>query len=74
LRNIIHLCGSSFLRIRIGIGHPQKKDVIDYVLSKPTVEESIDITLALGASVEAVEDMMNLGVAKAMDILHSNPV
>ena len=48
--------------------------MIDYVLSKPTVEESIDITLALGASVEAVEDMMNLGVAKAMDILHSNPV
>jgi len=74
LRNIIHLCGSSFLRIRIGIGHPQKKDVIDYVLSKPTVEELIGIKLALGASVEAVEDMMNLGVAKAIDILHSNPV
>ena len=73
-RNIIHLCGSSFLRIRIGIGHPQKKDVIDYVLSKPTVEELIGIKLALGASVEAVEDMMNLGVAKAIDILHSNPV
>ncbi len=74
LRNIIHLCGSSFLRIRIGIGHPQKKDVIDYVLSKPTVEELIGIKLALDASVEAVEDMMNLGVVKAMDILHSNPV
>ena len=48
--------------------------MIGYVLSKPTVEELIGIKLALDASVKAVEDMMNLGVAKAMDILHSNPV
>ena len=74
LRNIIYLCGSEFLRIRIGIGHPQTKDVINYVLSKPSAEELIDIEFALNTSVEAVGDMMNLGVAKAMDILHSNHV
>ena len=74
LRNIIHLCGSAFLRIRIGIGHPQTKDVIDYVLSKPSREELMDIECALGTSVEAVGDMMNLGVAKAIDTLHSNQV
>ena len=74
LRNIIHLCGSAFLRIRIGIGHPQTKDVIDYVLSKPSTEELISIKFALDTSVEAVGDMMNLGVAKAMDTLHSNQV
>ena len=72
LRNIIHLCGSAFLRIRIGIGHPQTKDVINYVLSKPSTEELFDIEFALKTSVEAVGDMMNLGVAKAMDALHSS--
>ena len=74
LRNIIHLCGSAFLRIRIGIGHPQTKNVINYVLSKPNAEELIGIESALDASVKAAEDMMNLGVAKAIDILHSNRV
>ena len=72
LRNIIHLCGSEFLRIRIGIGHPQTKDVINYVLSEPSIEELFDIEFALKTSVEAVGDMMNLGVAKAMDALHSS--
>ena len=74
LRNIIHLCGSRFLRIRIGIGHPQKKDVTDYVLSKPSIEELIGIESALVASVKAIGDMANLGVSKAIDILHSNRV
>ena len=74
LRNIIHLCGSEFLRIRIGIGHPQTKDVTDYVLSKPSLEELISIESALFASIKAIEDIINLGVTKAMDILHSNQV
>ena len=74
LRNIIHLCGSAFLRIRIGIGHPQTKDVTDYVLSKPSLEELISIESALFASIKAIEDIINLGVTKAMDILHSNQV
>jgi len=74
LRNIIHLCGSEFLRIRIGIGHPQTKDVTDYVLSKPSSEELIGIEFALVDSIKAVEDIINLGVSKAMGILHSNQV
>ena len=74
LRNIIYLCGSEFLRIRIGIGHPQTKDVIDYVLSKPSEKELIGLESALVASIKAVEDIINLGVSKAMDILHSNQV
>ena len=74
LRNIIHLCGAEFLRIRIGIGHPQTKDVTDYVLSKPSLEELISIESALFASIKAIEDIINLGVSKAMDILHSNQV
>ena len=45
--------------------------MIDYVLSKPSTEELIGIEFALGTSVAAVEDMMNLGVAKAIDTLHS---
>ena len=48
--------------------------MIDYVLSKPSTEELIGIEFALKTSVEAVGDMMNLGVAKAMDALHSHRV
>ena len=74
LRNIINLCGSAFLRIRIGIGHPQTKEVINYVLSKPSLEEFIGIESAIDASVKAVEDMINVGVAEAIDILHRKQV
>ena len=62
------------MRIRIGIGHPQTKDVTNYVLSKPSLEELISIESALFASIKAIEDIINLGVSKAMDILHSNQV
>ena len=35
LKSIISLVGNSFLRIRIGIGHPgQKEDVTNWVLGK----------------------------------------
>ena len=74
LRYIINLCGSAFLRIRIGIGHPQTKEVINYVLSKPSLEEFIGIESAIDASVKAVEDMINVGVAEAIDILHRKQV
>ena len=36
LRDIIQACGSKdVIPIRMGIGHPEKDEVIDYVLSKP---------------------------------------
>jgi PTH1 family peptidyl-tRNA hydrolase len=72
LRNIIDLCGSSFLRIRIGISHPERQDAIDYVLSKPTQQEAKSINSALNAAIESVDIMMNQGVAKAMDFLNQS--
>ena len=72
LRNIIDLCGSSFLRVRIGIGHPERQDAIDYVLSKPTQQEAKNINSALNTAIESVDIMLNQGVAKAMDFLNQS--
>jgi len=72
LRNIIDLCGSSFLRIRIGIGHLERQDAIDYVLSKPTQQETKSINSALNTAVESVDIMLHQGVAKAMDFLNQS--
>ncbi len=72
LRNIINVCGSAFLRIRIGIGHPERQDATDYVLSKPTLEEAVSINSALNTALESVDIMLHQSVAKAMDLLNQS--
>ncbi len=66
LYSIISLIGPGFIRVRLGIGRPlRKEDVIDYVLSKfskselPIFEESV-VTAS-----EAVEDIIFEGLEKA---------
>ena len=72
LRNVIDVCGSAFLRIRIGIGHPERQDATDYVLSKPTLEEAVSINSALNTALESVDIMLHQSVAKAMDLLNQS--
>ena len=71
LRSIFKSCqGSAFLRIRIGIGHPEYNNVIDYVLSKPKVAEAETIHLALDSAIDATDCMLKDGVEKAMSIFN----
>ncbi len=72
LRHVIDVCGSAFLRIRIGIGHPERQDATDYVLSKPTLEEAVSINSALNTALESVDIMLHQSVAKAMDLLNQS--
>ncbi len=66
LYSIISLIGPDFIRVRVGIGRPERKeDVIDYVLSRfgkydlPAFEEAV-ITAA-----DATEDIIFEGIEKA---------
>ncbi len=75
LYSIISLIGSSFIRVRVGIGRPKsKEDVIDYVLS-PFKKSELDIVNEfLVSAADAVEDIIFLGVEKAQSIHNASSV
>ena len=75
LRNIIdHLNGdSSFKRIRIGIGHPGKdKDIVSYVLNKPSKSERINIEDKMKSALPLIESLVINGWEKTIMKLHSS--
>jgi len=75
LRSIIQEIGANdFFRIRLGVGRPedQNEDLADWVLSDFREEErSVALALAERAA-DAVETVLNAGVAAAMN-LHNVP-
>tara|TARA_B100000965_G_C19554772_1_gene741686 strand:+ start:783 stop:1379 length:597 start_codon:yes stop_codon:yes gene_type:complete len=75
LRNIIdHLNGdSSFKRIRIGIGHPGKdKDIVSYVLNKPSESERINMEDKMKSAIPLIENLVINGWEKTIMELHSS--
>jgi len=72
LRDLIAGRGDGFWRLRIGVGHPgTKSQVVDFVLTQAGKDEQriIDETIADGA--DAIEQMLLVGAAIAMNKLHS---
>lgn len=72
LRDLQAHIGKNYQRLRIGVGHPgDRSKVVDFVLSNPNLNDSIDI----GNSIDAAVDVMDLVVTgemqKAMHSLHS---
>ena len=75
LRNIIdHLNGdSSFKRMRIGIGHPGKdKDIVSYVLNKPSESERINMEDKMKSAMPLIENLVINGWEKTIMKLHSS--
>ncbi|MEC7917904.1 MAG: aminoacyl-tRNA hydrolase [Pseudomonadota bacterium] len=75
LRNIIdHLNGdSSFKRMRIGIGHPGKdKDIISYVLNKPSESERKNMEDKMKSALPLIESLVVNGWEKTIMKLHSS--
>jgi len=59
LRSIIEFCGADFVRLRFGIGRPERKeDVADYVLSNFS-EKPADLENLINTSVEVIERQLN---------------
>jgi PTH1 family peptidyl-tRNA hydrolase len=73
LRDIFrHVPEHDFLRLRIGIGHPGVKDqVVDYVLSRPTAAEELQIRQSINASLDVLPAVLGGQVAAAMKTLHT---
>jgi PTH1 family peptidyl-tRNA hydrolase len=72
LRDIVAHCGRDFFRLRIGIGHPGRKEqVAGYVLRPPGKDELLDIRSALDSSLRGIEVLYSEGLEAAMKFLHT---
>jgi PTH1 family peptidyl-tRNA hydrolase len=72
MRDIIAQMGDPFWRLRIGIGHPgDRAAVLNYVLGRPSAEDSRLIDEAIAAGADAVPALISEGGQKAMHRLHT---
>ncbi len=73
LRDIInHLGSRDFFRIRVGIGHPgDSKQVINYVLHKPSVADLSEIETASRDTLAVMPQLLEGRIDKAMQALHT---
>jgi len=72
LRDTIAHCGREFLRLRIGIGHPGRKEqVVGYVLRPPSKDELSEIRRAVDEARRAVDILYADGLERAMTFLHT---
>ena len=68
LRNIIQACGTNdFIRIRMGIGHPKKDEVIDYVLSKPKKAEKEVLDQSTYEAADIMDSLLQRGLDETMN-------
>jgi PTH1 family peptidyl-tRNA hydrolase len=64
-----HLGSSDFSRIRIGIGKPDRKGMVEsYVLSPFTAEEQKELPTVIAAASEAASEIVKNGIESAMRI------
>lgn len=67
MQNIIDMLSTSAIkRVRVGIGEPENKDAVDYVLGKPTAEEKPLVEEAIAQAAKAVLDALKNGFHHAM--------
>lgn len=67
MQNIIDMLGTSGIkRVRVGIGEPENKDAIDYVLGKPLPEEKVLVDEAMNQASKAILDALKNGFHHAM--------
>jgi len=72
LRSIIAELGSAdFLRLRVGIGRPDKGSAEKYVLTPFTADEAGFVSHVTDGACEALEMLLQEGLPKAMSIFHA---
>ena len=67
---IAHLGTTNFHRLRIGIGRSANKAVEHYVLSKPSVDERLQIDAAMDRALSCMDDIVKGSISKAMNLLN----
>ena len=72
LRDIHAHMTANYWRLRLGIGHPgDRNQVVDYVLSRPSVDDEIMITRAIDTAAAQIELILSGEMQQAMQKLHS---
>ncbi|HLS45654.1 MAG TPA: aminoacyl-tRNA hydrolase [Ornithinicoccus sp.] len=73
LRSVSQSLGTrDYLRVRLGIGRPPgRQDPADYVLSDFPVRDRVDVELLIGEGVEAVTDLLHVGLEATQQRFHS---
>ncbi len=73
LRDIISAIGTNdYIRVRVGIGRPPgSMDAADYVLKNFSATEKKELPTTLEIAADAVEAIINLGLAEAQQRFHS---
>lgn len=75
IRDVAPQVGDQFWRMRIGIGHPgDRSAVLNYVLGRPSAEDSRLIEDAISAGLDVLPTLMTDGGQKAMHRLHTRNV
>jgi len=75
LKDITAHIGENYARARFGIAHPAgSRDVIDYVLERAGRDEETAIMEAIGATVEAMPQLLDGNFEKVTQALHSRGV
>lgn len=71
LKDIIRHCGADFYRMRLGVGHPGRREaVLGHVLSAAGRDEQIDLDRATDRAADAVRDWLESGWDSAVQRLH----
>ncbi|WP_295481856.1 aminoacyl-tRNA hydrolase [uncultured Succinatimonas sp.] len=60
----------NYYRLRIGIGHPERSDVINWVLNRPSPQDRDKIDAALDAALLGIGTLFKEGVNKATSFIN----
>lgn len=72
MRDVIRHCGSDFMRLRIGVGHPGEKSMVtNYVLKKGTADVEAAVNKTLDDAVAVMPILVEDGLNAAMKKLHT---
>lgn len=72
LRDTIKHCGATFMRLRLGVGHPgDKSQVTSYVLKRGSSEVEAAVEQAIGAALRVMPLLVESGLNAATKELHT---
>ncbi|MDJ0708932.1 MAG: aminoacyl-tRNA hydrolase [Woeseiaceae bacterium] len=72
LRDIIKHCGSNFLRLRLGVGHPgEKHKVTGHVLKRGSAETERAVEQNIDDAIAVMPEVVDGGINAAMKALHT---
>ena len=72
LRDIINHIGKDYWRLRIGVSHPGRKELVhNHVLSSPSKAEELEINISMNESFENINILLNGEFEKFIKILHT---